>query len=183
MSDPLTDPPPPPANPPPTIPPAQLPFPPLGPVVVPPLPPPPPPDPPLVIQRYFSPGTLGFYSNEVNAAPVPPDAVVITEALWQFLLTENALGKTIVFDVPTQLPVAVVLGVTLQAVQAKYLSLLRATDWTQLGDTPVTIINEFEIYRDELRTLITNLPPDLNTIVWPILPTIVDPAYNRYFPP
>jgi hypothetical protein len=135
----------------------------------------------LVGQRYYSPGTRGFYSNEPGSAPIPVDAVPITDVLWEFLLTENRAGKDIVFDVGTQLPIAVTTGATLDGVHDKYLGLLRATDWTQLTDTPVAITNAFITYRDELRTIITNLPPDLNTIVWPIMPTIANPAYNRSF--
>jgi hypothetical protein len=181
MSDPLTDPPPPPANPPPTLPAAPFPIPPFVPGP-PPVSGPEPPPPAVVIQRYFSPSTLGFYSDEPNAAPIPVDAVPISTILWQQLLLDNVAGKQIAFDVGTQLPISITLGATLNGVRGKFLSLMRLTDWTQSQETPAVIRIQFRNYRDALRFLITHLPPDLNTIVWPVRPTIVDPEWQRFFP-
>ena len=140
-----------------------------------------PPSPPLVIQRYYSPSTRGFYSNEPNAAPLPPDTVPITAALWQQLLTDNAAGKDIVFDAGTQLPIAVVPPVTVEHIRSQFQSRMRRTDWTQLSDTPPQIRNAFQNYRDNLRQIMVNLPPNLANVVWPAVPVINNPLFKRDF--
>jgi hypothetical protein len=61
----------------------------------------------MTIKRYFSPSTVGFYSDDLHAeGAIPGDAVEITEDRWIELLREQESGKRIVAGVHRH-PVAI----------------------------------------------------------------------------
>lgn len=59
------------------------------------------------------------------------------------------------------------------AIRSKRDRLILSTDWTQVGDSPLSIekIEEFKVYRQQLRDLPLTIK-NTNDVVWPEKPVI-----------
>lgn len=119
---------------------------------------------------FYAPSTGGFYDPEIHGTNIPADAIAISDAVYDNLLAELSAGKVIVINTSGQ-PVAQVAPqapVTWDSIRARRNSLLVASDWTQLADSPADKA-AWSAYRQELRDITsTYATPD--EVVWPTPP-------------
>ncbi|WP_042858205.1 tail fiber assembly protein [Dickeya sp. NCPPB 3274] len=122
---------------------------------------------------FYSKSSNGFYSKEVNGDNIPGDAVAIGDDYYQHLLSEQALGNTIIFDELAKKPIAVTPAPVsetqlAEAVRRQRDNLLLASDWTQVPDAPVDQ-QAWRSYREVLRQVPeqTGFP---HNVEWPALP-------------
>jgi len=123
---------------------------------------------------YYSKITNGFYIKGLYTGDMPKDAITVTceehanILSWQAkgkVITSNESGKPIVVDKPK---VEVSNEQLAAQARAKRDSLLRACDWTQVPDAPVSQA-DWASYRQKLRdiTLQEKFPEDID---WPTSP-------------
>ncbi|RNM21087.1 phage tail protein [Dickeya undicola] len=122
---------------------------------------------------FYSKATNGFYSKAINGANIPDDAIEISDDDYQHLLSEQALGNTIIFDELTKKPVAVTPAPVsetqlAEAARRQRDNLLLASDWTQASDAPVDQ-QTWRSYREILRQVPEQAGFPHN-VEWPVLP-------------
>lgn len=123
--------------------------------------------------HYFSKSEGGFFNDEVHGSDIPADAVKIKDALYDLLIAAQAEGKTIISNAKgfpsVGEPEAVPVDRVEQSVRIHRDELLKACDWTQVGDVPAAISMKWAIYRQELRDVTHQAGFPLN-VVWPEIP-------------
>jgi hypothetical protein len=121
----------------------------------------------------YSKTTGGFYDFVIHGNGIPEDAVEITPAEHAALLESQSNGMAIIADSEGKpqavKPTAPVM--TWDIVRIKRDELLAASDWTQLGDSPLTDAkcSEWATYRQALRDLTEASSP--SAVIWPTAPT------------
>lgn len=119
---------------------------------------------------FYAPSTGGFYDPSIHGTNIPSDAISISDAEYDNLLAELSAGKVIVIGANGK-PVAVDAPATpgtWEFIRAERNSLLLASDWTQLSDSPADKA-AWSAYRQELRDVTsTYATPD--EVVWPTPP-------------
>lgn len=101
-------------------------------------------------------------------------AVEITQAQYDSLMAENALGKTLIMG-PDNIPIAVdpadllTLDEKWVRIRDKRNRLLYSYDFTQAGDYPGDAV-PWQTYRTLLRDIPQTYSADPDTVVWPTPP-------------
>jgi len=119
---------------------------------------------------FFSPSTCGFYDSEINAT-IPPDAVEVTPAERQAALDALAPGLCIAGGPdgkPAVIPIIVDPADMLTRLRLERDRRLRASDFTQLPDSPMDAASrgEWADYRQALRDLPETVT-DPASVTWP----------------
>lgn len=125
-------------------------------------------------QRYYSASTGGFYIQGVHTN-MPADAVAVSEDVFTALMDAQAAGSQITAG-DDGAPVATVrtqsAAEQLETLRAKRDALLRASDFTQLSDCPLSddLKTAWQSYRAALRNLPETYADNPADAVWPDQP-------------
>lgn len=119
---------------------------------------------------YYSPMNSGFYDTKVGYSSYPPDIIDVTDRYHELLDQISNYGKRIVVSNGEVILVdKEVLLPTWDDIKRKRIDLLKASDWTQLADAPISNRDAWVAYRQALRDLPQNFlnPED---VVFPEAP-------------
>lgn len=127
----------------------------------------------LILQRYYSAATGGFYLEGIR--DIPTDAVAISDDTFATLMDAQAAGREIRPDAtgqPTAIARAFSTDEVLAQIRARRDRLLADSDFTQLPDSPLTADQRaaWASYRAALRALPETYAADPAAIVWPAAP-------------
>jgi len=119
--------------------------------------------------EFYDDGFLkNLYSDKLGE--VPETAVEVTEEERQDLFNNLGLRKFVNGEIIEYSPPGPTDDEKWLQIKASRDSLLAQSDWTQLGDSPLTTAkkNEWKAYRQALRDMTENI--DVNNVVWPVAP-------------
>lgn len=125
------------------------------------------------MKYFFSPESEALYLDTAGTT-IPPDAVELSAEEYAAVLDGQAQGKVIRHDADGR-PVAVEYAATaaelFMTLRARRDALLRACDWTQMPDSPLTdeLRSDWAAYRQALRDLPETVT-DPAAAEWPVAP-------------